>query len=86
MMWNVFFGALVDEHGKTIYTDLTRKFLVKSYQGNQYIFLVYVYDINTILVQPMKIWTAGDMKKDFQNIYTYLIKNHHKPKLHTMDS
>ena len=80
------FAALSDAHEKKIYTDLTGKFPVRSYQGNQYIFLAYVYDINTILVRPMKTRTEGDKKKVFQYIYTYIMNKNHKPKLHIMDN
>ena len=34
----------------------------------------------------MKTRTSGNMKKAFQDIYTYLIKNNHKLKLQIMDN
>ena len=65
------FAALSDAHEKIIYNNLTGKLPLRSYQGNQYIFLAYVYDINTILVRPMKTRTAGDMK-NHSKIYIHI--------------
>ena len=44
------FAALANTIDHTIYSDLTGKFPIWSYKGNQYIFLTYVYDANEILV------------------------------------
>eukprot|EP00957_Ditylum_brightwellii_P075240 5717677-Ditylum_brightwellii.AAC.1 len=46
------FATIIDE-GK-IYTDQTEKFLVISSKGNRYIMVIYAYDANCILVEPMK--------------------------------
>lgn len=80
------FAALVDANNGTIYTDFTGKFPVRSYKGNQYIFLVYVYDANTILVRALKSRHASNQIEAFQDIYNYLIKMNFKPKLHVMDN
>ena len=63
------FAALADSTQGTIYTDLPGKFPVRSFKGHRYIFLVYVYDINAILVRPMKSCKISSMEKHFQDIY-----------------
>ena len=43
------FAALADANTGTMYTDLPGPFPVQSFTSMQYIFVAYVYDINTIL-------------------------------------
>ena len=80
------FAALADANDKTIYTDLAGKFSVRSYSGQQYIFLAYVYDSNAILVRPMKNREKGSVIEAFKSIYNYLSERNFKPKLHVMDN
>jgi hypothetical protein len=80
------FVALTDNNKGTIYTDLPGKFPVRSFQGHQYIFLTYVYDINAILVRPMESRKKASMEKAFKDIYSYLTMKNFKPKLHIMDN
>eukprot|EP00957_Ditylum_brightwellii_P105581 8049606-Ditylum_brightwellii.AAC.1 len=46
------FATTIDE-GK-IYTNQTGKFPVVSSKGNRYVMVIYAYDANCILVEPMK--------------------------------
>eukprot|EP00957_Ditylum_brightwellii_P118907 9068931-Ditylum_brightwellii.AAC.1 len=46
------FATIIDK-GK-IYIDQTGKFPVVSSKSNRYIMVIYVYDANCILVEPMK--------------------------------
>ena len=48
------FAALADQIKGKIYTDLPGRFPLRSYRNNQYIFLAIVYDLNAIIVRPMK--------------------------------
>ena len=79
-------AALANNIEVTLYTDLTGRFPIRSYKGNQYIFLAYVYDVNAILVCAMKNRTTESMLEAFQSVYDYLIKKNFKPKLHIMDN
>ena len=79
-------AALTNTIDGTLYTDLTGRFPIRSYKGNQYIFLAYVYDANAILVRAMKNRTTESMLEAFQSVYDYLIKKNFKPKLHVMDN
>eukprot|EP00957_Ditylum_brightwellii_P160341 12205508-Ditylum_brightwellii.AAC.1 len=46
------FATIIDK-GK-IYTDQTGQFPAVSSRGNRYITVIYAYDANCILVEPMK--------------------------------
>jgi hypothetical protein len=49
-----------------IYTDQTCRFPVVSSKGNKYIIILYDYDSNAILAQPIKDRTAPELLKAFQ--------------------
>jgi hypothetical protein len=53
------YAATIDA-GK-IYTDQTGRFLVISSKGNKYIIILYDYDSNAILAQPIKDRTAPEL-------------------------
>ena len=80
------FAALADTMAKTLYTDITGCFPVRSYRGHQYIFLAYVYDVNAILVRPMKSRTNTSIQSAFTDVYDYLKQRNLTPKLHVMDN
>jgi hypothetical protein len=50
---NTVFAHIFEPTGQ-IYTDLPGGFPIKSNRGSQYIFVLYDFDINAILVEPMK--------------------------------
>ena len=66
------FAMLADQNEDTIYSDLPGRFPVQSYAGNNYIFVAYVYKINSILMRPMKSRSDESMVKAFTDIYAYL--------------
>ena len=47
------FAAIRDKHENTIYSDFTGQFPVRLYSGMVYIFVVYVYKFNVILLRTM---------------------------------
>jgi hypothetical protein len=49
-----------------IYTDQTERFPVVSSKGNKYIMILYDYDSNAILAQPIKDITAPELLRAFQ--------------------
>jgi hypothetical protein len=49
-----------------IYTDKTGRFPVVSSKGNKYIMILYDYDSNAILAQPIKDRTAPELLRAFQ--------------------
>jgi hypothetical protein len=51
------FAALTDAMTGTMYTDLTGAFPVRSFKNIIYIFVAYIYYLNTIIVRPMVLLT-----------------------------
>jgi hypothetical protein len=69
-----------------IYTDQTGRFPVVSSKGNKYIIILYDYDSNSILAQPIKYRTAPELLKDFQVMEQELVARGLKPKLMKLDN
>jgi hypothetical protein len=69
-----------------IYTDQTGIFPVVSSKGNKYIMILYDYDRNTILAQPIKDRTAPELLKAFQVMEQALVARGLKPKLMKLDN
>ncbi len=46
------FSALANLNTGTMYTNLPGAFPVRSFKSMQYIFVAYIYHLNTILVHP----------------------------------
>jgi hypothetical protein len=56
-----------------IYTDPTGRFPVVSSKGNKYIMILYDYDSNAILEQPIKDRTNPELLRAFQVMEQELI-------------
>jgi hypothetical protein len=69
-----------------IYTDQTGRFPVVSSKGNKYIMILYDYDSNTILAQPIKDRTAPELLKAFHFMEQELVARGLKPKLMKLDN
>jgi hypothetical protein len=69
-----------------IYTDQTGIFPVVSSKGNKCIMIVYDYDSNAILAQPIKDRTAPELLKAFQVMEQELVARGLKPKLMKLDN
>jgi hypothetical protein len=69
-----------------IYNDQTGRFPVVSSKGNKYIMILYDYDINTILAQPIKYRTAPELLTAFQVMEQELVARGLKPKLMRLDN
>ena len=80
------YAALADANENTLYTDLTGRFPVRSFSGQHYIFLAYVYNANVILVRPMKTRETTSFLQEFTDVYEYLILKNKKPQLHVLDN
>jgi len=79
-------AMLADQNKNIIYSNLPGLFPVQSYAGNNYIFVAYVYKINTILMRLMKSRSDESMVKAFTDIYAYLKPKNLQPKLHVLDN
>ena len=80
------FAVLGDTNDDTIYSDLTGRFPVESYEGMNHVFVAYVYKINCIMLRSMKSRADGHMVEAFTSIYSELEAVGHKPKLHVLDN
>ena len=66
------------------YSDQTGRFLVQSSRGNNYIFVRYDYDSNTILSVALPDRRGSSRKHSWMNIFNKLSANSNKPKLHIL--
>jgi hypothetical protein len=69
-----------------IYTDQTGKFPITSRRGNKYFMVLYDYDSNAILAEPMKSRTGPEMTRAYEKLYNYLVARGLKPKLQKLDN
>ena len=69
-----------------MYTDQTRKFPVASSQGNRYIMVLYEWDNNLILVEPIKTWALGEMHRAYNKSMVRLTERGIKVIKHILDN
>jgi hypothetical protein len=69
-----------------IYTDQTGRFPGVSSKGNKYIMILYDYDSNAILAQPIKDRTAPELLRSFQAMEQELVARCLTPKLMKLDN
>jgi hypothetical protein len=78
------YAATVD--AGQIYTDQTGRLPVLSNRGNTYIMVLYEYDGNAIMVEPIKNRTAGEILRAFKVMEQKLITRGLKPRLMKLDN
>jgi hypothetical protein len=81
---NCIYATTIDA-GK-IYTDQTGHFPVISSKVNKYIMVLYEYDGNYILAEPIKNITAPELLRAFQVMETKLTARGLRPKLMKLDN
>jgi hypothetical protein len=81
---NSIYAATID--AGQIYTDQTGRFPVVSRKGNKYIMVVYEYDGNDILAEPIKNRTSPELLKAFQVMEKKLTARVLGPKLMNLDN
>jgi hypothetical protein len=69
-----------------VYTDQTGKFVHPSSSGNNYMLVLYDYDSNSILAEPMKTKSASHILAAYETLYKQLVRAGHKPKLQRLDN
>jgi hypothetical protein len=69
-----------------IYTNQTGRFPVTSRRGNKYIMILYDYDSNSILAEPMKSRTDDEIIPSYQALHDRLIAAGLKPRLQKLDN
>jgi hypothetical protein len=80
------FAALADAITGTMYIDITGTFPARSFKGRQYIFVVYVYDLNAIIVRAMPSRTDAAMVTAFNEVVSALKTGGYTPSLIVMDN
>ena len=68
------------------YSYQTRKFIIQSSRGSNYIFILYDYDSNSILSIPIKNRQAKSIADAWKLCYIRLKNNSHTPDLHILDN
>ena len=81
------FTLVVDlkDTGQT-YSDLTGQYPVLSSSGNRYLLILYDYDSNAILVEPLKNRTGPEILRGHQALFERLRHAGCRPKLHRLDN
>jgi hypothetical protein len=69
-----------------IYTNQTGCFPVTSRRGNKYIMILYDYDSNSILAEPMKSRTDDEIIRSYQALHDCLIAAGLKPRSQKLDN
>ena len=69
-----------------IHTDLTGRFPVTSTNGNEYIFVLYNYDSNAILIEPLKNRSSQSIVNAYELILKRLCKAGLRPKLQRLNN
>jgi hypothetical protein len=69
-----------------IYTDQTGRFPVFSSKGKKYIIILYEYDGNAIMAEPIKNRTSMELLRAFQVMEQKLIARGLKPRLVRLDN
>ena len=82
---NFVYTKVVEVTGK-IFTDQTGRFPVTSSKGNQYIMVLYDFDSNAILAEPMKNRSEREMVQVYTKLHTYLCRRGLKPRLQKLDN
>jgi hypothetical protein len=68
------------------YTDQTGRFPVIYIKGNKYIMVLYEYDGNSILAEPIKNRTSAELLRAFQVMETKITVRGLEPKLMRLDN
>jgi hypothetical protein len=79
------YAALTKITGQ-VYSNQTGKFTLPSSNGNNYLFILYDYNRNLILAEPMKARDAQDIVNAYKTVHTKLCQAGLHPKLVRLDN
>ena len=81
------FASIVSfESTAKAYSDQTGKFPFTSSRGNKYLMIVYDYDSNAILQEPLKSKTASELVRAWSKIHKRLMIGGSPPQLYVLDN
>lgn len=69
-----------------VYSDLKGKFMLPSSRGNKYVLIVYDYDSNSILAEPMKNRLGPTIRNAYSKIHALLVDRGLVPRLQRLDN
>lgn len=69
-----------------VYTDQTGPFPSISTQGNKLLLVLYEYDSNTILVEPLVSRNASEIKRAYEKLHKFLCQRGFRPKFQRLDN
>ena len=69
---NTLFTKIIDKNRK-IGTDLKGKFPLTSSRGNKYLFILYKWDNNIILIRPMKAISDSNFVRVLKDLHEHLL-------------
>ena len=75
---NTVFTKIIN-HKRKIATDLTGKSPVTTNMGNKYLFVLYDYYSNCILICPLKSRAYSDIIRVFTDLHEHLLTRGTKP-------
>ena len=77
---------LVIQFTGQIFSDQTGRFPITSSRGNKYVMIVYDYDSNAIIAEPMKSRTASELLRAYKKLHIFLTDRGLKPVLQRLDN
>ena len=85
---NTIYAAIVDPKQPTSnsFSDLTDRFPIQSNHGANYIFVLYDYDSNAIIIRPLRNRSAQEILRVFTAVHAYLVTRGLRPHIHTLDN
>jgi hypothetical protein len=78
--------AIITELDGKVYTDLTGRFPTTSSKGNKYLLILYEYDGNAILAEPMKSRSDSEAVRAYTVLYKQFTNAGLHPKFQMMDN
>lgn len=82
---NYCYATIFSESGK-MYSDQTEKFFQASSKGNLLIMILYDYDSNAILAEPLKNRKAETILAAYEKMHRFLKSKGMKPKIQVLDN
>jgi hypothetical protein len=79
------YSAIINSTGQ-VHSDQTGQFPIPSSAGNKYMLVVYCYDSNAILVEPMRTRTSASIVAAYTVAHTRLCKAGFRPQFQRLDN
>jgi hypothetical protein len=79
------YAAVMEPTGQ-VYSDQSGKFVQPYSNGNNYLFILYDYDSNLIMAEPMKTRSAQSILGAYKTVHSKLCNARLKPQLQRLDN